>query len=249
MFDKQIFASRLKELRENIGLNQKECAEKLNISRGSISFYENGERLPDIETIYNMSRFFDVSADYLVGLTEVKTGDTNIKDICEFLNISEETIFSLHYDTYRDDTSVLLADPFLRISIDGKEPIYEKYRNYIIEIQNKFLSSTAYKKMLSSTAYALTNAEILFFLPYASEEELNLIASDNDTFNKIVNIENEYKHSKYLVFEAQTEINEFITSHILDMSNDTLKAIEEKIEKLRSMKLCQQLKSGGADIG
>lgn len=249
MFEKQVFASRLKQLREKTGLNQKECAEKLNISRGSISFYENGERLPDIETIYNMSKFFDVSADYLVGLTDVKTGNTSIKDICEFLNLSEETIYSLRYTTYYDNTSVSLAEPFLRISIDGEKPIYEKYHNYIVELQNKFLFSIAYNKLLSSTALALTVDDIACALPYASEEDLNRIASDNDTFNKIVNIENERKYSKYQVFEAQTEINEFITSQIVDMSNDTLKAIEEKIEKLRSIKLCQQSKSAGADIG
>lgn len=248
MFDKEVFADRLKGLREKTGLNQKECAEKLNISRGSISFYENGERIPDIETIYNMATFFNVSADYLVGLTDLETTNTNIRDVCEFLELSEETIYSLHYDSSAD-SSMPFEDMFLTISIVGEKPIYEIYHNYIVEFKNKFLSSTAYKKMLSSSAYALTNAEILFSLPYASEEELNLIASNNKTFNKIVNIENEYKFSKYEVFEAQTRINEFITSHILDMSNDTLKAIEEKIEKLRSIKLCQQLKSGGADIG
>ena len=96
MFDKQIFANRLKELREKIGLNQKECAEKLNISRGSISFYENGERLPDIETIYNMATFFDVSADYLVGLTDVKTADTNIKAICDYTGVSQNVIDRMH---------------------------------------------------------------------------------------------------------------------------------------------------------
>lgn len=72
-FSKQLFAKRLKELREKAGLNQRECAEKLNVSRGSISFYENEERLPDIETVYNISTLFGVSVDYLIGLTDEKT--------------------------------------------------------------------------------------------------------------------------------------------------------------------------------
>lgn len=72
-FSKQLFAKRLKELREKAGLNQKECAEKLNVSRGSISFYENEGRLPDIETAYNMATFFGVSVSYLIGLTDEKT--------------------------------------------------------------------------------------------------------------------------------------------------------------------------------
>ena len=49
------FSRLLKELRESKGLKQAELAEKLGVSRGSISFYENGDRVPDIEflgTIY-----------------------------------------------------------------------------------------------------------------------------------------------------------------------------------------------------
>lgn len=96
MFDKEIFANRLKELREKIGLNQKECAEKLNISRGSISFYENGERLPDIETIYNMSNFFNVSADYLVGLADEPSNNPEINDIKAYTGLTENSIEFLH---------------------------------------------------------------------------------------------------------------------------------------------------------
>lgn len=96
MFDKQVFANRLKELREETGLNQKECAEKLNISRGSISFYENGKRLPDIETIYNMVTFFNVSSDYLLGLADEPSGNPKINDITAYTGLTENSVKFLH---------------------------------------------------------------------------------------------------------------------------------------------------------
>lgn len=135
MFDKQIFANRLKELREKIGLNQKECAEKLNISRGSISFYENGERLPDIETIYNMAIFFNVSADYLVGLTDVKTADTNIKAICDYTGVSQNVIDRMHgfFVENKKENDTYLAG--LNLFFEGYGSI-EFFNNFYLVIES-----------------------------------------------------------------------------------------------------------------
>jgi Predicted transcriptional regulators len=59
----------LSELRIDKGLTQRELSEILNISNSSISAYETGKRTPDAETIISIAKFFDVTADYLLGLT------------------------------------------------------------------------------------------------------------------------------------------------------------------------------------
>lgn len=63
---------RIKELREQRRLNQEGLAIKLNLSQSTISAYEVGERIPDVKTLISMAVFFQVSLDYLVGLTDVK---------------------------------------------------------------------------------------------------------------------------------------------------------------------------------
>ena len=63
---------RLKELRESRRLNQEGLAIKLSVSQSTISAYEVGERTPDLETLIAISNLFDVSIDYLVGLSEVR---------------------------------------------------------------------------------------------------------------------------------------------------------------------------------
>lgn len=57
-------------LRKNIGLTQKDLAERLGISRQAYANYESGNREPDIQTLIKLSSFFDVSIDYLVGKSE-----------------------------------------------------------------------------------------------------------------------------------------------------------------------------------
>lgn len=65
-----IFSIRLKELRKEQGLTQKQLAEKLNISDDCVHFWEKGKSQPDINTIRKICLFFEVSADYLIGLED-----------------------------------------------------------------------------------------------------------------------------------------------------------------------------------
>lgn len=75
------FSRRLKELRELAGLTQEQLAKELKVSRGAISYYEKGDRTPDIEFLDSVSDFFDLPFDYLLGYNE------NIKE--EYRNMYE----------------------------------------------------------------------------------------------------------------------------------------------------------------
>ncbi|MCL2861399.1 MAG: helix-turn-helix domain-containing protein [Firmicutes bacterium] len=61
---------RIKELREEKGLTQKQLANQIGVDQRTISSYEIGHTEPDIKTIRKLCKIFDVSADYLLGLTE-----------------------------------------------------------------------------------------------------------------------------------------------------------------------------------
>lgn len=56
----------LKLIRKDRGLNQLKVALDLNISREALSHYENGKRSPDVQMLRELSRYFNVSIDYLV---------------------------------------------------------------------------------------------------------------------------------------------------------------------------------------
>ena len=58
----------IKTLRAARGLNQVELAKKLNVSKQSISNWENNNIQPSIEVLVKLARFFSVSTDYLLGL-------------------------------------------------------------------------------------------------------------------------------------------------------------------------------------
>lgn len=65
------FKDRLKELRRAAHLTQGELSERLHISKGAISNYERGYRVPDKETLSHLADIFNVDMDYLIGRDNV----------------------------------------------------------------------------------------------------------------------------------------------------------------------------------
>ena len=65
-----ILGKRLKELREEKGLTQKQLAEKLNLHSVTYLHYEKAQREPPLAILAQMAVFFEVTTDYLLGLTD-----------------------------------------------------------------------------------------------------------------------------------------------------------------------------------
>ncbi len=64
------FTSRLRELRIEKGLTQKEVAAALEISVSCYGGYEQGYREPDLKTLIKICKMFEISSDYLLGLED-----------------------------------------------------------------------------------------------------------------------------------------------------------------------------------
>lgn len=56
----------LKEIRKRKNYSQLKVAMDLSISREALSYYENGRRSPDVDMLVKLSRYFNVSIDYLI---------------------------------------------------------------------------------------------------------------------------------------------------------------------------------------
>ena len=65
-----IFCERLKLLRVEKKLSQPELAKLVGVSKGMISFWENGINEPTISNLIKLCQIFDVSSDYLLGLED-----------------------------------------------------------------------------------------------------------------------------------------------------------------------------------
>lgn len=64
------FKDRLRDLRVEHNLGQKDIADKVGLTRNAISNYEQGTREPSLDVLKALCDYFDVSADYLIGRTD-----------------------------------------------------------------------------------------------------------------------------------------------------------------------------------
>ncbi len=64
---------RLKDLREDNDVKQKQLAEYLNIKQNTYSQYENGKREIPIEMLWKLADFYNTSVDYIIGRTDNPT--------------------------------------------------------------------------------------------------------------------------------------------------------------------------------
>ena len=64
------FGDRIRALREDSDLNQTELAGKLNMTQRKISYIECGKCVPSLDDIVAFCKYFKVSSDYLLGLSE-----------------------------------------------------------------------------------------------------------------------------------------------------------------------------------
>ena len=63
---------RLRQLRMEKGMTQTTLARSLSVSKAAISTYENGLRKPPDNTLVDMAHFFNVSVDYLLGVSDIR---------------------------------------------------------------------------------------------------------------------------------------------------------------------------------
>ena len=102
---RKVFANRLKMLRTDRKLTLKELAAALQqkyeieITYGSISNYERYFRIPDLRILTFISNFFDVTNDYLLGVTDVKNAKILQTSIYDDNNTKHEVKIAVDKDS------------------------------------------------------------------------------------------------------------------------------------------------------
>ncbi len=110
-----VFPSRLRTLLEERGITITALAKELKISRQAVSQYVDGSAQPNIDRLVMIARFFDVSSDYLLGLSDYKqnqTGNLTAKE----MGISESAALQLCKDTKNNGFSGMLLSMLAKSS-------------------------------------------------------------------------------------------------------------------------------------
>ena len=98
----------IKNLRLSHHWTQKELSVQLSLTPKMISFYENEDRVPPADILIKLSKIFNVSVDYLLGLSDEKLNVTNAPKIT--LSPDEETFLSWFRKLNNDYKDIVIGE-------------------------------------------------------------------------------------------------------------------------------------------
>ena len=126
------FADRLSDLveeKKSTGLSHNEICEQAGVGSGAMSDWLSDNKTANIDSLGKLSKYFGVSADWLLGLSEIKSVDMDIRAICKKTGLSEKSILiisedlnsleSPNYNSLADIFSDFIEDPSFLQRIGG----------------------------------------------------------------------------------------------------------------------------------
>ncbi len=223
---------RIKERRQSLGLSQAELAYQLHCTQAALSQYENGNRQPGFQELVQIASALNTSTDYLLGVTHIKTVDSNIKMIGDYLGLTEESIGVLH-DLYMKHKEKIEDDYLQREvlywsgAVPGDEEYEEQFQHVLkssyIELNdyekfiNDFICSSAFKIFTRKLCNNLFLERSIYDMLRVITRKYDQIESDlftSDVAAKAYALveDSDVYLKQYLlnVFEAQTVLLNFI---------------------------------------
>ena len=153
----EIFPTRLREVMETQNVTQAMLAARIRVSRQSVAKYTSGQAQPNTEALQSIVKYLNVSADYLLGNTDVKNPNLQMQAVCNFTGLTEKSI-----DTVKDLQSSFGKD---------NSPLYLSILNmafeegFVTELIKSFdrfvFFYVKYKELMCLNEHATTSDDIM----------------------------------------------------------------------------------------
>lgn len=182
----KMFGNILKNLREEMNLSQQELADKLKVTRQTVSNYETNKRLPNKEMFEIIADFFNVDMDYLYGMSDIKNKYQSL------MNSSDIDLSKI--------PGIILPVKMKKIPILGTiacgEPIFaeENYEGYFMLDENLPRADFVLKAKGNSMVEAdIFDGDLVFFKKQSDVDNGDIAAviiDDEATLKKVYKNEN-----------------------------------------------------------
>lgn len=198
-----VMKERLKELQG--GMSATDFAKKIGLSRQTVGFYLNGDRIPDSETLIQICQNCHVSADWLLGLSTEKTLDGSAQSASRYTGLSGEVVAFLHD----------CPDPLTR-------SFYRKFLNSLV-LNSEHLSELPQLILDAAQAFVVAKQERNRG-DIKREVENRISALSKDGSGYTISAE---KAEKFFLNQAREEIDHSVKFAIDELHCDAIKAFEK----------------------
>ena len=165
------FSERFGDLIQESGKSLRNIAEQTKISIGSLSRYQNGKSEPTVSQIIILAQFFNVTIDYLLGISDIRDMNTTKKAIQKKIGLSEKSIDFLENPVPRNAPDILSqiveSKDFIRLvsRINEYKVLNQNSEKvYADDIKNHFIN--AFSDTPDTTLHYSSESEILDLKEY-----------------------------------------------------------------------------------
>lgn len=130
-----------------------EMASKMQMPQSCFSNFLNDMQTPGADSISKLATFFKVSADYLVGNSDIKSVNLEIQDICERTRLSEKSLNTLMEDPY----APILINALLES--EEIESLSRSFRRLLVSIDNYYEDGKTYGFLDKPVAFPILEDE------------------------------------------------------------------------------------------
>lgn len=198
-----LLSEKITELRKKQGWSQEELAQKLDISRQSVSKWESGGAMPDLDKIIKLSSIFGVSTDYLLKDDDEDYGDSYNNNMYEEAKKEPDNVKHIsrsEAERYMNTVygvskkmaaaiSVMILSPICLIQLGG----YAEYYNRITEEMAGGIGVAVLLAIIAAgVAMCIVNGSKLSEFEYLGKENIKL---DNGVEDMVKCKKDDYTHS------------------------------------------------------
>lgn len=197
----KIFSDRLDDLMYERKITLRDLESATGISRSALNNYKRDVSECGINNVVKLAKYFGVSADYLLGLSDAETNDKDVQFICDYTRISAEAVESLKY---RKLAPYISANNFLTTEA-VKSSLYFVCRD-------EFLKSNAFFEIISCVLYEKILYNHLLELKKMADE--NKLDDNFETYDIYLATKRWENQHKIHLFNAQNAIVTFMKQYV-----------------------------------
>lgn len=217
-----------------------------------ITKHYNGQRAVTMEYLVKYANYFGVSTDYLLGLTEVATTDTDLKTVCDYTGLNEEAIESIR--TIKSNFCNELLEnkqnnEYFRALIEtGISKSYNE--NVFSDVIDDFIASDCFEKIIIVlfdevsrlrdyyyTIFSIVYEENFDILKPLAELDINMFLAFWYEIRKMVSNDliREHKFNLFALQENLVDYAKMLAEEIEEYDNYCVKVISKAFYKVKEL--------------
>lgn len=159
------FPKRLRELIEQNGVTFESLADAVGTTRQTVGNWQTGKTIPNARSLYKIAKFFGVSCDWILGLTDTKIFNMSVRGAADVTRLSPKAVEILHSeDDWTKQGKAILSDMIENgtlLEVVRRIRAYEKYTKISISCSDPCEKAHALE-MADASEYMAQKALLLY---------------------------------------------------------------------------------------